>query len=198
MEICSLDEPDINTAQNVWRWNNGGFGFSSNGYMGPFETAITQDGHIVAKFISTGKISSADGRVYFDLDGAEVGVSAPYLFEEGAVSTMYLRDGQLVGTITDKDGNIVSHLTVDMTDVGTMITNGLGDKLLKICAWGAGLHLGVLNAPCRIEGGPLTIVGSEIHIKGDPIYLGDKKLEWRTDPTAGFSYLVGVESEVTT
>ena len=53
MELCSLDVPDIDAAQNVWRWNNGGFGFSKSGYAGPYETAITQDGHILASFISS-------------------------------------------------------------------------------------------------------------------------------------------------
>lgn len=53
-EILILDQPSIETAQNVWRWNKGGFGHSSNGYNGPYTTAITQDGAIVADFITAG------------------------------------------------------------------------------------------------------------------------------------------------
>ncbi len=53
-EILILDQPSIETAQNVWRWNKGGFGHSSNGYNGPYTTAITQDGEIVADFITAG------------------------------------------------------------------------------------------------------------------------------------------------
>lgn len=34
-EICIIDTEDLETAQNVWRWNMGGLGFSSNGYAGP-------------------------------------------------------------------------------------------------------------------------------------------------------------------
>ena len=59
IELCSLDVPDIETAVNVWRWNNGGFGFSSHGYNGPYSTAITQDGHIVADFITAGTMDGA-------------------------------------------------------------------------------------------------------------------------------------------
>lgn len=59
MEIVSLDNPDINLAQKVWRWNNGGFGFSSTGYNGTYTTAITQDGSIVADFITTGTLNAA-------------------------------------------------------------------------------------------------------------------------------------------
>lgn len=57
-EILSLDDPDINLAQNVWRWNNGGFGFSSNGVNGPYSLAMTQSGEIVADFITTGTLSA--------------------------------------------------------------------------------------------------------------------------------------------
>ncbi len=55
-EILILDTPSIETAQNVWRWNKGGFGHSKNGYDGPYETAITQDGKIVADFITAGSM----------------------------------------------------------------------------------------------------------------------------------------------
>ena len=56
-EIFILDTPDINTAQNVWRWNLAGLGHSSNGVGGPFKTAITADGKIVADFIATGELN---------------------------------------------------------------------------------------------------------------------------------------------
>lgn len=75
-ELCSLDTPDISTAANVWRWNNGGFGFSSSGYNGPYTTAITQDGAIVASFITVGtltaiRIQAENGDSYWDLNGGE-------------------------------------------------------------------------------------------------------------------------------
>ena len=57
-EILIMDTPDIATAQKVWRWNGGGFGFSSTGYNGPYTTAITQDGAIVADFITTGTLTA--------------------------------------------------------------------------------------------------------------------------------------------
>ncbi len=53
-EILIMDTPDITTAKNVWRWNSGGLGYSSTGYNGSYATAITQDGKIVADFITTG------------------------------------------------------------------------------------------------------------------------------------------------
>ena len=57
-EIVSLDDPDITQAQSVWRWNNGGFGHSSTGYNGPYTLAITQNGAIVADFITAGTLNA--------------------------------------------------------------------------------------------------------------------------------------------
>lgn len=56
-EILILDKIPKDQAKNVWRFGLGGIGFSSNGYEGPFETAITMDGQINAKFITTGTMS---------------------------------------------------------------------------------------------------------------------------------------------
>ena len=46
----------MNTATKVWRWNSGGLGYSSTGYNGPYSTAVTMDGQIVADFISAGTL----------------------------------------------------------------------------------------------------------------------------------------------
>lgn len=56
-EILILDKIPKKQAKNIWRFGLGGIGFSSNGYEGPFETAITMDGQINAKFITTGTMS---------------------------------------------------------------------------------------------------------------------------------------------
>lgn len=56
-EILILDALPKEKAKNIWRFGLGGIGFSSNGYEGPFEIAITMDGQINAKFITTGTMS---------------------------------------------------------------------------------------------------------------------------------------------
>ena len=58
-EILIMDEPNIEDALNVWRWNSGGLGFSSTGYNGTYTTAITYDGVIVADFIAAGTLNGA-------------------------------------------------------------------------------------------------------------------------------------------
>lgn len=57
-ELFIMDTNDPNTATKVWRWNLNGLGYSSNGIDGPYETAITQDGQIVADFIAAGKLKT--------------------------------------------------------------------------------------------------------------------------------------------
>ncbi len=57
-EIIIGDTKDINTMTNVWRFNNGGLGHSKTGYYGDFGTAITQDGQIVADFITVGILNA--------------------------------------------------------------------------------------------------------------------------------------------
>lgn len=82
-EILIMDRPDIAAAVKVWRWNSGGLGYSSTGYNGPYGTAVTQDGAIVADFITAGILNAGvikSGRiaglsnpnVYFDLDSGEM------------------------------------------------------------------------------------------------------------------------------
>ena len=56
-EILILDSLPKEKAKNVWRFGLGGMGFSSNGYEGPFDTAITMNGQINANFITTGVMS---------------------------------------------------------------------------------------------------------------------------------------------
>lgn len=85
-ELLIMDTPDIQTAQKVWRWNQGGLGYSSNGYNGPYTTAITQDGAIVADFITTGTLSanliktgviqSPDGGMAIDIDNSDLEFSS--------------------------------------------------------------------------------------------------------------------------
>ena len=57
-EILIMDTPEISTATKVWRWNKSGLGYSSSGYNGPYGLAMTQDGAIVADFITTGVLTA--------------------------------------------------------------------------------------------------------------------------------------------
>ena len=115
-ELLILDAPSIDEAVNVWRWNVGGLGFSRNGYNGPYETAITADGQIIADFITSGSlianiikagvIQSQDGSSWWDLESGEVVLRAYVSTDEFAEKSTYFQqnvDGlnSYVATLTE-------------------------------------------------------------------------------------------------
>lgn len=99
-ELLIMDDPDINAAQNVWRWNVNGLGFSSSGYNGTYATAITANGTIVADFIQTGEIQDALGNNSWNLN----------------TGYLKLKDGEL--NITYRKA--YNHEDYDATDVSTV------------------------------------------------------------------------------
>ena len=58
-ELVVMNANDVLTASKLWRFNLGGLGYSPYGYNGPYTTAITMDGAIVADFITTGTLSAS-------------------------------------------------------------------------------------------------------------------------------------------
>lgn len=128
-ELLVLDSPNIEDAVNVWRWNVGGLGFSSNGYNGPYETAITADGQIVADFITSGSLvanivkagvlSSQDGSSYWNLETGEVVLRA-YATTETVEETNSRIDAieeqkMLRLVITSTNGNIFKNGNIQTT-----------------------------------------------------------------------------------
>jgi phage-related protein len=88
-EILIMDEPDIQQAQKIWRWNLGGLAYSSTGYNGTFATAMTMDGSIVADFITTGTLNASLIKT-----GTLQGVSI--IGETGSIAGWKMQNGVLV------------------------------------------------------------------------------------------------------
>lgn len=61
-ELYIMDTDSIDTATKVWRWNLGGLGYwhgqAGQASSGTYGLAITQDGAIVADYITTGKLNA--------------------------------------------------------------------------------------------------------------------------------------------
>lgn len=128
-ELLILDTPDIESAVNVWRWNLGGLGFSDNGYNGPYETAITADGQIVADFITSGTLvaniikagvlSSQDGSSWWDLESGEIHLSAyatTTQVEEVSDRVEVIEDQKMYRlVITSSNGNIFKNNEIHTT-----------------------------------------------------------------------------------
>lgn len=93
--ILIMDTENEMTAQNVWQWNKNGLGFSSTGINGPYGLAMTNDGSIVADFITSGVLNAniiragtIDGKNFnLDLD------SGLMQFGTGAIDSETLTDG---------------------------------------------------------------------------------------------------------
>lgn len=62
-EMTIANNKNLASATKVWRWNIGGLGFSNTGYDGQYTTAITQDGSIVADFITTGTLDASKANI---------------------------------------------------------------------------------------------------------------------------------------
>ncbi|MBZ9608627.1 phage tail protein [Clostridium estertheticum] len=90
-EIIIGDTKDINTMTNVWRYNKNGLGFSSTGYFGSFDTAITMDGSIVGKFITAleingeqitaGTIKSKNGKTFINMENGTFDLAGRVKFD---------------------------------------------------------------------------------------------------------------------
>lgn len=113
-EILIMDQPSIEEATQVWRWNKSGLGYSSSGYNGPYGLAMTIDGKINADFITTGGMDAAritagilrskDGRFLIDLTANTITMKN----KSGATVFGFDGDGNLTisGKITAKSGSI--------------------------------------------------------------------------------------------
>ena len=152
-EILIMDTPDIETAVNVWRWNKSGLGYSSKGYEGPYETAITQDGQIVADFITAGGmnaaritagvLSSADGRVQFDLTAGTLYIKD----SAGTTKLGFDTSGNLTvrGTIYATSGEFSGKITSTSGTIGGFTISSAG------LSAGSGSSKIVLNNPSSVE-----------------------------------------------
>lgn len=70
-EILIMDTADKNTATKVWRWNKSGLGYSSTGYEGPYDLAMTSAGEIDANFLKVGVIQDQQGNSTIDMTNGE-------------------------------------------------------------------------------------------------------------------------------
>lgn len=124
-EILIMDQPSIEEATQVWRWNKSGLGYSSSGYNGPYGLAMTIDGKINADFITTGGMDAAritagilqskDGRFLIDLTANTITMKntrgkTVFAFDGNGnltiSGTIYASAGEFTGKITANSGKI--------------------------------------------------------------------------------------------
>lgn len=130
IELLIMDTDDIATAQKVWRFNIGGFGFSSNGYNGTYATAITQDGHIVADFMDVGTLSavlikSADGKSKWNLSTGEMDLYNTKITTSAQGSTFVTAD-YTEDDLARLQNLILNHVSPTLNDYEKLEVDGDG------------------------------------------------------------------------
>ncbi len=127
-ELLIMDSPDMAAAVNVWRWNLGGLGFSRSGVNGPYETAITQDGAIVGKFVTAEGLHVYSANIDGKLTASQI--DATDLQVKAANITGTLTASQIDATdLQVKAANITGTLTasqIDATDLEVSAANITG------------------------------------------------------------------------
>lgn len=126
-EILIMDKPSVADAQKVWRWNLGGLGYSKNGVNGPYGLAMTQDGAIVADFITAGILSGIlvqgvalktlddksfqvvveGGKVSFEKKVVSTGLDDVHGESLGAITSTYGADKNINGFAIWKEPNYI-------------------------------------------------------------------------------------------
>lgn len=132
-EILIMDNEDINQATHVWRWNQNGWGYSSNGYNGTYRLAATIDGGIVADFIKAGtitgiEINNGTGTFYVDSSG---NLSAKSATIEGTVEGSIVRGSEFTTYTNMPSGWIIGENgTTIKKNTGIQNTSGPDGKTL--------------------------------------------------------------------
>lgn len=213
-EILIMDQPDIESAVQVWRWNKSGLGYSSSGYNGPYGLAMTIDGKINANFITTGGMDAAritagilqskDGRFLIDLTANTI------TMKNTSGNTVFSFDGNgnltISGKITATSGSIAGFtiygdrlqggnctLYSDYTNgrlvLGNTVLNGYGGMV-------AGLNC---NAPFTATalGCDNRMACGELYLTGSSVYMGSltaRQVSYsanlRLDTDTGYLYRV--------
>lgn len=133
-EILIMDTDNIITAKNVWRWNLGGFGHSGTGINGPYDTAITQDGSILGKFITAleisgeqitaGIITSKNGKTLINMDSG----NAKFTSDDGSYTEFDPAKTGLKWHKNDLTGGKDYHYLMYMGEINIKSNGGIWDE----------------------------------------------------------------------
>ncbi len=196
-ELLIMDTEDINTATKVWRWNQGGLGYSGTGYNGSFRTAITADGHIVADFVDTGELTasivktgaltSKTGKISIGLDDEVLNIGGKITYD-GATGQVSF-DSSVVfswGSVTDKPDFAPSNADNTETQI---VGNGF-TKIGNNYVYTGTLTAEQVNA-ILIQGVTITAL-NELAIRGHANNGINPKLIWQCADSDGVSSICDV------
>lgn len=213
-EILIMDQPDIEGAVQVWRWNKSGLGYSSSGYNGPYGLAMTIDGKINADFITTGGMDAAritagilqskDGRFLIDLTANTI------TMKNTSGNTVFSFDGNgnltISGKITATSGSIAGFtiygdrlqggnctLYSDYTNgrlvLGNTVLNGYGGMVAGLNC-NAPFTATALGCDDRMACGELYLTGSSVYMGSLTARQVSYSANLRLDTDTGYLYRI--------
>lgn len=213
-EILIMDQPDIESAVQVWRWNKSGLGYSSSGYNGPYGLAMTIDGKINADFITTGGMDAAritagilqskDGRFLIDLTANTI------TMKNTSGNTVFSFDGNgnltINGKITATSGSIAGFtiygdrlqggnctLYSDYANgrlvLGNTVLNGYGGMVAGLNC-NAPFTATALGCDNRMACGELYLTGSSVYMGGLTARQVSYSANLRLDTDTGYLYRI--------
>ena len=147
-ELLIMDKETVASSTKIWRFNKSGWGYSSNGYNGPFNLAATMEGEINADFIKAGKITGIEinnGNGTFKVD------SSGNLTANSATLTGSFAAGR---TSIDKSGNFT-------------VKNANNAEVFKIASTGA-VKLGSMKINTN---GAMSVGSSDSYSTSDNFYI---------------------------
>lgn len=170
-ELLVTDNLDLSMARNIWRWNIGGLGFSKNGYNGPYGLAITQNGAIVADFITVGTLTAniiragilrdLNNKNWWNLNTGEMVISGRLNAATGSFS------GQIKGGTIQIGGTDAAPIFAVNAEGKVVMKNfdldGVGNAATIGCS--------VMNCE-NLRAGTAVIEG-DLHMNGGTIHAGD-------------------------
>ena len=147
-ELLIMDKETVASSTKIWRFNKSGWGYSSNGYNGPFNLAATMEGEINADFIKAGKITGIEinnGNGTFKVD------SSGNLTANSATLTGSFAAGR---TSIDRSGNFT-------------VKNANNAEVFKISSTGA-VKLGSMKINTN---GAMSVGSSDSYSTSDNFYI---------------------------
>ena len=174
-------------ATKVWRWNMGGLGYSPNGYDGPYTTAITAGGEIVADFITAGTLTaniiragiltSANGASSFNLESgllksSNIQVTGGTIQIGNSDYYTYIANGSIAQHMTSGGGLIGGLVPIGIVESGNVSEGLYCSENVK----GVGLYQrqssGSFNALAHFTSSASQI-NSPLTVWGDLSLIGD-------------------------
>lgn len=182
VELLITDNLDLQMAKNIWRWNIGGLGYSSKGYNGPYGLAMTQDGAIVADFITVGTLTAnliragilrdLNNKNWWNLETGEMVISGRLNAASGTFAgELQAATGSFSGQI--KGGSIAIGGTASVPVFAVGADGKVTMRNFELDGVGNAATIGCSVMNCENLRTGTAVIEGDLHMNGGTVYAGD-------------------------